>query len=152
MALFTKKPGAPAEPGKHGGLGGLFGKPKEKAAGPSLEVGAELNAVVRRLKLLEEQFTNIRRKQQMLEQNMLQNSKKAINENKLLNDDIIEMRETLGKIEDKAVLIIKELKLCAKKDEVDLLKKYVNLWEPVNFVTKKEVSSIVENALDARKT
>ena len=65
----------------------------------------------------------------------------------LLNDDMTEIRGTLGKIEDKVLLIIKELKLCAKKDEVQLLKKYVNLWEPINFVTRKEVEHIIESVL-----
>ena len=158
MALFSiKKSGAPpagAPPqkgGKPSGLAGLFGgKPKEVEAGPSLDVLSELNTLIRRMKLLEEQVTTLRRKQQMLEQNMLHGTKKMINEGKLLGSDMTEIRDTLRKIEDKVILVIKELKLSAKKDELDLLKRYVNLWEPVNFVTKNEVRSIVEDVLSGK--
>ena len=36
---------------------------------------------------------------------------------------------------------------CAKKEHVKVLEKYINMWEPVNFVTKKDVEDIVKNML-----
>ena len=30
----------------------------------------------------------------------------------------------------------------AKKEDVEVLQKYINLWEPVNFATRKEVEKL----------
>ena len=41
-----------------------------------------------------------------------------------------------------------KIKDCAKTDDVKVLENYINLWDPIKFVTKDEVARIVEEALD----
>jgi len=43
--------------------------------------------------------------------------------------------------------IIKELDIFAKKEQLKVLEKYINLWNPLNFVTTKEVEKIIEEKL-----
>lgn len=40
--------------------------------------------------------------------------------------------------------------MTATKEEVHTLNKYINLWEPVNFVTQNEVEKIISRMLDDR--
>ena len=47
------------------------------------------------------------------------------------------------------VLIIKELKQTAGAEEVMTLKKYVEFWNPLNFVTQKDLEKAVEGKLQA---
>jgi hypothetical protein len=54
-------------------------------------------------------------------------------------------------MENRIIMIIKELRMSAKKEEVDGLKKYVELWEPVKFVTQNQVEKIVEEKVEEIK-
>ena len=37
---------------------------------------------------------------------------------------------------------------CAKTEDVQVLDRYINLWEPANFVTRTEVEKIVDEAIN----
>ena len=43
------------------------------------------------------------------------------------------------------------MKTSAKRDEVKVHEKYINLWNPVKFVTQNEVESIVKEILGKNK-
>ena len=47
--------------------------------------------------------------------------------------------------------LVKELQTAAKRDEVKVLEKYINLWNPVKFVTQNEVEQIVKEMLEREK-
>ncbi len=106
---------------------------------------------IRGLRTLEERYNTLVRRIQVLEQNILGSNKKASAEVKTLNSEIAEIKKELEAINGKIELIAKELQTLAKKDEVDVLKKYLNLWEPVNFVTQNEVEKLVRNIMDEKK-
>jgi hypothetical protein len=44
-------------------------------------------------------------------------------------------------------IIIKELQLTAKHESVDAIERYLNLWNPVNFVSQQEIVPVVRRAL-----
>ena len=67
---------------------------------------------------------------------------------KLLTDEVSELKSQLSEIKDEMKLIISELKATAKKEDVEMLDKYINLWEPLNFVTQRDVDIIVKRALE----
>ena len=61
----------------------------------------------------------------------------------------MELRHQQEKMDQKMVLIIKELKQTAGAEEVMTLKKYVEFWNPLNFVTQKDLEKAVEGKLQA---
>ena len=52
---------------------------------------------------------------------------------------------------EKMKMIIKELKLCSKSEDLTVLKKYIDLWDPVRFVTQNEVEKIIEEKIEEMK-
>ena len=96
----------------------------------------------RRLKILEERYNNLKSRTQLIDQNVLMNNKKQTTEFKTINSDISELKNSINNINEKINLIIKELMNTAKKVDVEVLQKYINLWEPVNFATRKEVEKL----------
>jgi hypothetical protein len=118
---------------------------------PQTDPAGEVLMISRRLRIIEEQYTNIRRKIQVTDQNMLSYQKKNITEIKAVNLEINELRHLIDDMQNNILLVIKELRLCAKKEEVNVLQKYINLWEPVNFVTRNEVEKIIQEILSERK-
>lgn len=125
---------------------------KKLPAEPSpelLHLMDEMNSSMRRLRVIEERYSNIQRKNQLTDQNMLANQKKVATELKSLNQELGELKEEIAKLKDTLSLVIQELKECAKKDELAVLDKYLKLWEPVRFVTQNQVERIVRDSLDS---
>ena len=114
-------------------------------------ITADINNVSRRLRLLEESFTNMRRTLQVTEENMLQKNKTFASEIKTINSEITEIRNEIADVKDKIVMLIQELRTAAKRDEVKVLEKYINLWNPVKFVTQNEVEAMVKDMLQKNK-
>ena len=120
-----------------------FAQPKESD---------ELNNLSRRLRVLEERYASIERKLQISEQNMLRNAKRADGEIKASNADITEIKQDIADIKDKITGLVRELQSAAKREELDVLKKYLSFWEPVNFVTQQQVERIVKDMIDNQKS
>ena len=102
--------------------------------------------------MLEERYASIERKLQISEQNMLRNAKRADGEIKASNADITEIKQDIADIKDKITGLVRELQSAAKREELDVLKKYLSFWEPVNFVTQQQVERIVKDMIDNQKS
>jgi len=131
--------------------GGLFGKKEPEQIGPDInQAMMEVGAIGRRLRILEERYNNLRKKSQVTDQHLLNHTKKTVSDFKDTNEDIMEVKRSIEDIKEKMILIIKELKITAKKEEIQVLQKYIQFWEPVNFITRNEVEKMIEDAFEAR--
>ena len=140
----------PPPPKKHQGL--KFGHPQQQQQEmpDTSSMNSDINALSRRLRLLEEGFTNLRRFFQVTEENMIAKNKHFSAEIKTISSDIIETRKELQETRDKLMLVIRELQTVARKEEVKVLEKYINLWNPIKFVTQNEVDQIISEILEKR--
>ena len=141
---------APPAPAKKPGL--FAPKPK---AGAELsksvsDLAGELNNISRRLMILEERYTNLRKKTQVTDQNMLNNNKKVMTEIHATNAELDEVKKQITDIIDKMKIIIRELRECAKHEEVAVLQKYINIWEPVNFITRNAATKLIKDQVEAQ--
>ena len=118
-----------------------------QTAAPDPGIRDEMVNIDRRLRVLEEGLTNMRRRFQVTEQNMLSKNRHFSTEIKTINSEINELKKEIMEIKERMLMMIKELQECAKKEEVKVLEKYINMWEPVNFVTKKDVEDIVRSII-----
>lgn len=107
-------------------------------------ISEDVSNIGRRLRVLEEGFTNLRRTLQVTEQNMLEKNKIFSTDIRTLTSDINEIRKEISEIKEKIVDMVKELEESAKKEEVKILEKYINFWSPVKFITQNEVEEIVK--------
>lgn len=126
---------------------GVFKQKEEPSVAPMADLTEEIRNISRRLKVSEERYTNLRTKVELTEQNMLSRDKQISTEIKTTNADVHELKKELAEIKERMLMLIKELQTCAKREEVKVLEKYINLWEPVNFVTRNEVEDIIKDIL-----
>lgn len=141
----------PPPPKKHQGL--KFGQQQQQQEMPDAgSMNSDINALSRRLRLLEEGFTNLRRFFQVTEENMIAKNKHFSAEIKTMSSDIIEIRKEIQEVRDKLTLVIRELQTVARKEEVKVLEKYINLWNPIKFVTQNEVEQIISEVLEKRSS
>lgn len=142
-------PAPPAAPAKKGTISLFGGGPKDTPVAPATpEINKELSGMSRRLRMLEERNENLRKKISLVESNMLDTNKKVMAEVKTSASDLIEIKSDIKDIEAKMMLLIKEINLLAKKEEVDIIKKYMEFWQPLNFVTPTQVEKIVKEMLE----
>ena len=147
--MFGKKEGQPAPAKK--GIGGLFAK-KTQEVGPNIsDVLEQVNSVSRRLRIIESRYTDLNRKTQVTEKNMLNERKRFITEIKTINSDVLELKRSLNEVMFKMEIVVSELSNFAGKEDLASLKKYIELWEPVKFVTRNEVEKIIEEKLEEKK-
>ena len=124
---------------------------KNAPAQPDSALSEDIGNLGRRIRILEEGLTNIRRITQVIEQNMLEKNKAFSTDIRALTSDINEIKSEINEIKERIVDIVKELEEAAKRGDVKVLEKYINFWNPVKFVTQNEVEVIVKEILKAEK-
>ena len=102
---------------------------------------SELNT---RIRILEGKYNLTRERMLLINQNMIDHYKDLNNEIKTLNIEIKEMKETLEVIKETNINIVKELSFFARKDQLKILEKYINMWNPLNFITEEEVLELMK--------
>ena len=110
----------------------------------------QLSSAMMRIRVTEERSLTMQRRMQSTEQNMLRINKRLSEEVKFLNSDVSEIKITLEDIKNQISLIINELRTMPKQEDVQVLQKYIEMWEPLNFVTHKDAEAIVKDILDKR--
>ncbi|MBI2143848.1 hypothetical protein HYU17_01695 [Candidatus Woesearchaeota archaeon] len=104
--------------------------------------------VERRLRMLEERYSNLERRSQVTEENMLSSNRKLRAEIKLTGEDLSDVKGQVADMVEKLKALIKELQGFARLEDVDVIRKYLNLIEPLGFVTQGEVERIVRQAVE----
>jgi len=122
-------------------------KKKEPEQLPSNPLADELKDITRNLRILEERHTNLRRKSQVIEQNMIANSKKHSQKLKDLEKNSTELKKSITKIEELLTMINSNLENCAKQQDVQVIEKYIKLWNPSIYVQRSEIPKLVNEVL-----
>ena len=107
------------------------------------EQGFYMDATAR-VRPLEGQYNLLRDRMLIINNNLIEQYKKLSGEMKALNDDVKEMKTDIFNMKETMKHLIKELELFARKDDVKFLEKYINLWNPMKFVTSEELEKALE--------
>jgi len=109
----------------------------------SVNINYELSSLTTRLRILEEKQNNLRRKVQFIEQNLIDLRKKMLAESKTIISDIKEIKRSIEELKRIVSKVIDDLSKFARVEDVKVLQKYVNFFQPLNFVTHKELEKIL---------
>jgi predicted transcriptional regulator len=112
-----------------------------------MNVSTLMNSINRRVRVLEERNNHMHRKTAVIEENMISNHKEVSEKLKKMNDDIKEIKKDFQEVKESMNLIVREIQSKAKKDDVDYLRKYIDLWNPTDFVTNNELDKAVKRIL-----
>ncbi len=107
--------------------------------------------LARRSRTLEERYSGLERRSQVLEENVLEHNRKLSSEIRLINDDIRELKKNVSELTEKMHYLAAELQEFARRDEVQVIKKYLDYWEPMRFVTQERVEKIVNEIMEEKK-
>ena len=122
---------------------GLF----RKREGPLARNEDEFLEAARRTRTLDARYSNLERRSQIVEENMIEHHRKISSELKMLNEDLSDMKKQMAEMNERMGLMIAEMRELARKEDVLVLKKYIDYWDPLKFVTQKQVEKVVEEIL-----
>tara|TARA_Y100000310_G_scaffold323929_1_gene385071 strand:- start:133 stop:555 length:423 start_codon:yes stop_codon:yes gene_type:complete len=100
------------------------------------------------VKGLEMKVNNLLREVDVVRNDLMKKNSSLKREVKNLNQDLIDIKRQQDQTVQKMDLIIKELKQTAGIEEVQTLKKYVEFWNPINFVTQKDLDRAIESKIN----
>ncbi len=137
-----------ADPNFYPGEPGPSQQAVKKPAPPDFEafnnISKNVNNVAANLRILEERYSTLRNKSQVSEQSMISMEKEIRGDIRLLSDDLLDLKRDLNDIKDKLRLIIGEVSNLVKKEDFKVVERYVDMWQPMNFVTKNELDKLAE--------
>lgn len=75
---------------------------------------------------------------------MIDQYKKLAESIRTINEDAKEIKSDLSTMKDITRNTVKELEFFARKENLKVLEKYINLWNPLNFITEEEVLKLIK--------
>tara|TARA_Y100000310_G_scaffold254288_1_gene261352 strand:- start:113 stop:481 length:369 start_codon:yes stop_codon:yes gene_type:complete len=104
-----------------------------------------------RMRLLEDRYSKVRDRLILMNQNMIDEFKLFNDSFETLTEEMRLMRKDLDEVKEVTRNLLRTSKQFADKKKVKVLEKYINLWNPLNFVTEKEVQKLIEVNTNSRQ-
>ena len=96
-----------------------------------------------RMRSLEGKYNLLRDRALIINQNMITQYQRTNAEIKAIEEDIQEVKHTLFQIKETLKHLVREMEGFSRKEDMKVLEKYINLWNPMNFVSAEEVERII---------
>lgn len=120
-------------------------KPSNKELQQEQAAHLEISELISRLRLLEERYGRLSSKSQFVEQNMLRDAKEISDELSIINETTMELKRDIADLNEKLLKLVEEMKDTVKKNEFNVLAKYLNFWQPLNFLTREEAEKLLKD-------
>jgi signal transduction protein with GAF and PtsI domain len=101
-------------------------------------------SVEERVRILESRYGLMRDRIFLINQNMIQEYRKLNKDMKLINDEVKSVKQDLNEIKNVLRNMVNEMQTFARKENVKVIEKYINFWNPLNFMTEKDVIQIIK--------
>ena len=127
---------------------GLFQQgPSKDVLALQAEVRKQVSGVSARMKLVEGHIDTLRSHIELLDNSLIEKHKSVVQEVRTVEDSVRGMRGDMDMLKDLTERVAKRLEDLASREQVKILERYVSLWQPMNFVTRSEVETVVRNIM-----
>jgi predicted nucleic acid-binding Zn-ribbon protein len=100
--------------------------------------------MIGRLRINESKLSTLRERLLITDSNMINEFKNSSQEVKSLNAEIREIKNEVLSLKETIQDLIKSTQNFASEQDVKVLEKYINMWNPLNFLTEKEVKKLIK--------
>lgn len=118
--------------------------PRRSSNDDILEISQNVNNVAARLRVLEDRYDNIRRKTQLTEQNLLEFERRIAAQAKQMQTVLEGLEKGFSEAMEKVEAMQHELANTVKASDFKVLEKYIDAWEPLQFVTRQEFNQFLD--------
>ncbi|HLC22778.1 MAG TPA: hypothetical protein VJJ79_03325 [Candidatus Nanoarchaeia archaeon] len=106
-----------------------------------------VNELANRLRILESKQSLLSEKLLVMNQNMVEEYKRVSKDLKAFNVQMKDLEKDLANVKNIVKHLTEETGQFARQSDVKALEKYINIWDPLQFVTEKEVQKLISAAL-----
>jgi len=106
-----------------------------------------LNELTSRIRILESKQTTFNERLLLVNQNMIEQFQKTTKDIKSINMELQDLKKDLFNAKHVVKHLSEEASGFAKKESLKILEKYINLWNPLNFVTETDLERVVEEKI-----
>ena len=106
-----------------------------------------MNSLSARIRVVEERLNDMKKRFKFIEENIIAYHKKNLKDAKDQQAQSYDLRKSMRALEGKIMIILKELQLASTKQEVAILKKYLDLWNPLKFVTEETLQKRIDERM-----
>jgi hypothetical protein len=103
-------------------------------------------------------ITDLEEKNNLLKERVLLLGRTLLKQEKRINEDLENMKEDIRnltnsteRIKEGVQHLIKETSYFARKEELNVLQRYMKIWEPLKFLKEDEVREIVRDELSKKR-
>jgi len=100
-----------------------------------------------RLRVMESKHSLLNERLLVVNENMIEEYKKLMKDIRAIEGEIRDLKNDLNNVKNILKHLTEEAAAFARKDEIQLLEKYIKLWNPLNFVTETDVKNILVREL-----
>lgn len=111
-----------------------------------------VNSVASRLSVLEERMANLRRKTQVTEKSLIDYERETRADLKAYTQSVTELAHKVEQVKERLDAIAGELQSVVRKPDVAVLERYMDLWQPLDFVTREEARMLIEQHKKSEST
>lgn len=104
-----------------------------------------MGEIVARLRTLEGKYSILGERLLIINKTMIEEYKKIIKQIKDIDEDLKGCKKDINLLKETTKDFNKELQTFAKKENIKILEKYINLWNPMNFITEEDVRKLIKN-------
>ena len=115
------------------------------------DINPVLSDIINRIRALEGKYNLLGERILIINQNMISQYKKSLPEIKAINSDIKEIKSELFKLKEVIKDLAKEMQFFATKEDIKVLEKYINLWNPMKFITEEELDTILDEKIKNKR-
>ena len=113
---------------------------KAKTQAPTPEV----TSIATRLKLAEERYSNLLKRNQLNESTLLDTERELRADLNAITEKTVELRRQVADINTKVDAILGEVSSVVQKHEFSVVERYLDLWQPMQWVTREEAKRIAQ--------
>lgn len=129
--------------------------PGQKAPLPgvgALQLGNQITSIATRLKLVEERYANLAKRNQLTEGSLMSFEHEAKTELRVLTTQMMALRKRITEINAKLDAIGGEMGSVVRKHEFAVAERYLEMWQPMQFISREEARRMLDEAIAARST
>jgi len=97
-----------------------------------------------RVRILESKYSNMRDRIILINENLINEYKRLNQDIKVVDSELKDLKKDIFEMKEALRHVLGELKFFARKEHFKVLEKYINMWNPFNFVTEEEVLRLIE--------
>ena len=116
---------------------------------PTMPTGS-FSDMNRKLAIVEDRLQNLRDHIALVEKDALEKNKALVVEVHEYDDKIDALKKDIEKLESMFERLISKLELFASKEQLKVLERYLNFWNPLDYVSKKDVEELIAGKLKSK--